>query len=166
MIGGAGIDGVTDMYFKPKDENFEDRISASFNKQDVMQTIGGQLIKVEPGEVHIALPFSERLTQQHGFIHAGILTTVVDSACGYAAWTLMDPEAEVLTVEYKVNFILPAIGNDFLAVGRVVKPGRTLTVCTGEVCVKNGSEYKTVAIMQATMMALYNKFREEHRLTS
>lgn len=145
------------MYFKAKDENFVNRIITSFKKQDVMQTIGGQLVKVEPGEIHIELPFSEKLTQQHGYIHAGILTTIVDSACGYAAWTLMDPEAEVLTVEYKVNFILPAKGKDFLAVGRVVKPGRTLTVCTGEVLVKDGSEYKTVAIMQATMMAIYNK---------
>lgn len=142
------------MYFKAKDENFANRINASFKKQDVMQTIGGQLVKVEPGEVHIELPFSETLTQQHGFIHAGILTTVVDSACGYAAWTLMEPEAEVLTIEYKVNFLLPAKGIHFLAVGRVIKPGRTLTVCTGEVLVKNGSEYKTVAIMQATMMAI------------
>ncbi|MBS3969458.1 MAG: PaaI family thioesterase [Clostridia bacterium] len=145
------------MHLRAKDENFVNRISASFKKQGVMQAIGGQLVKVEPGEVHIELPFSEKLTQQHGYIHAGILTTVVDSACGYAAWTLMDPEAEVLTIEYKVNFLLPAKGKDFLAVGHVVKPGRTITVCTGEVLVKNGSEYKTVAIMQATMMAISNK---------
>ncbi|MDW7650264.1 MAG: PaaI family thioesterase [Bacillota bacterium] len=145
------------MHFKARDEDFLTRITESFKKQTVMQTIQGQLVKVEPGEVHIKLPFSKKLTQQHGFIHAGILTTVVDSACGYAAWTLMDPEAEVLTVEYKVNFLLPAKGKEFLAVGRVVKPGRNLTVCTGEILVINGEECKTAAVMQATMMAIYNK---------
>ncbi len=142
------------MQYSPMDENFETRIRTSFEKQGIMHTIGGQLLKVEPGEVQIELPFSEALTQQHGFIHAGILTTIVDSACGYAASTLMPFASEVLTVEYKVNFISPAKGENFLAIGRVVKPGRSLTVCRGEVLVKDGSEYKTVVLMQTTMMTI------------
>jgi uncharacterized protein (TIGR00369 family) len=142
------------MRYSPMDENFETRIRASFEKQGIMHTIGGRLLKVEPGEVQIELPFSEALTQQHGFIHAGILTTIVDSACGYAASTLMPSESEVLTVEYKVNFISPAKGEKFLAIGRVVKPGRSLTVCRGEVLVQDGSEYKTVVLMQTTMMTI------------
>jgi uncharacterized protein (TIGR00369 family) len=142
------------MNFSAKDEGFVKRIRASFNKQDVMQTIGGKLIKIEPGEVHIELPYSDKITQHHGYIHAGIITTIVDNACGYAAWTLMDPASDVLTVEFKVNFLLPAKGTEFLAIGRVVKPGRTITVCTGEVFAIDGSAKKTVAIMQATMMSV------------
>ena len=145
------------MGYSPMDENFESRIRSSFEKQGIMHTIGGRLLKVEPGEVHIEFPFSEALTQQHGFIHAGILTTVVDSACGYAASTLMPAESEVLTVEYKVNFISPAKGVKFLSVGQVFKPGRNLTVCRGEVFVKDDSGYKTVVLMQTTMMTILTK---------
>jgi len=140
--------------YSPMDENYESRIRSSFEKQGIMQTIGGQLLKVEPEEVHIEFPFADALTQQHGFIHAGILTTVVDSACGYAASTLMPSESEVLTVEYKVNFISPAKGEKFIAIGRVFKPGRSLTVCSGEVLVKEESGYKTVVLMQTTMMTI------------
>lgn len=145
------------MPYIPMDEDFESRIRSSFEKQGIMHTIGGRLLKVEPGEVHIGFPFSDALTQQHGFIHAGILTTVVDSACGYAASTLMPAESEVLTVEYKVNFISPAKGEKFLAVGQVFKPGRSLTVCRGEVFAKDDSGYKTVVLMQTTMMTILTK---------
>lgn len=142
------------MQYLVQDDNYANRIRASFDKQGVMNTIGGKLVKVYPGEVHIKFPFSDNVTQQHGFVHAGILTTVVDSACGYAASTLMPADSEVLTIEYKVNFMSPAKGSKFLAMGRVLKPGRTITVCSGEVLTKDGSEYKTVVIMQATMMAV------------
>ncbi len=143
------------MQYTAADKNYADRIRASFDQQGVMHTIGGKLVKVEPGKVLIEFPFSNGITQQHGFVHAGILTTVVDSACGYAASTLMPADSEVLTIEYKVNFLSPAKGSEFLAVGKVLKPGRTITVCSGEVLAKNGSEYKTVVIMQTTMMAIF-----------
>ncbi len=144
------------MEFLAPDKNYAERIRASFQKQGVMNTIGGKLLKVEPGEVQIEFPFSDIVAQQHGFVHPGILTTVVDSACGYAASTLMPADSEVLSVEYKVNFLSPAHGSEFLAVGKVFKPGRTIMVCSGEVLAKNGSEYKTVALMQATMIAIFN----------
>lgn len=119
-----------------------------------MTTLGATLNHVSPGRVEIAMPFHEALTQQHGFLHAGIITTIVDSACGYAAYTLMPPDASVLTVEYHVNFLSPAQGTRFLARGTVIKAGRTLTVCNGEVLAWIGSEEKLIATMSATMMTL------------
>jgi uncharacterized protein (TIGR00369 family) len=136
----------------PPDPEFESRVRASFNNQQVMQAIGAKLVTVGCGEARIELPFSPELTQQHGYIHAGIIGTIVDSACGYAAYTLMPADSEVLTVEYKVNFLAPATGEKFVAIGRVIKPGRTLTVCAGEVWAYNQGEKKQVAVMQATMM--------------
>ena len=112
------------------------------------------MTEVSPGEVRIELPFSSAWTQQHGYIHAGIITTIADSACGYAAYTLMTSTVGILTVEYKVNLLSPARGERFIAVGKVIKPGRTLTVCGGEVfAVEKGGE-KLIATMQATMMAI------------
>jgi len=142
------------MKYEVFDVHYTERIRTSFEQQGIMATIGGRLIKVEPGEVLIEFPYAKAITQKHGFIHAGILTTVVDSACGYAASTLMPRESEVLTVEYKVNFLSPAQGTEFVAVGRVIKPGRTITVCVGEVMVKEQSGFKTIALMQATMMTI------------
>ena len=140
--------------FQPNDPNYESRIRNSFDKQEAMKTIGAKLVKVMPGEVHIEFTFMESLTQQHGYIHAGIITTVVDSACGYAAYTLMQPETEVLTIEYKVNFMLPAKGNRFKGVGRVLKPGRTITVCSGDVIAFNDGKENVVATMLATMISV------------
>lgn len=140
--------------FEPRDPNYEARVRASFERQRAMHTIGARLVRVEPGEVELELPFREDLTQQHGFLHAGIVTTIVDSACGYAALSVMEPDAAVLSVEYKVNLLAPAVGERMRAVGRVVKPGRTLVICTGEVvAVASGTE-SVVTIMQATMMAV------------
>jgi uncharacterized protein (TIGR00369 family) len=119
-----------------------------------MKTIGARLTKVAPGEVRIEIPFAEGLTQQHGFVHAGIVTAIVDNACGFAANTLMPAECEVLTVEYKVNFLSPATGETFVAIGKAVKPGSTLTVCTGEVWAHAEGGRKLIAVMQATMMAV------------
>ena len=119
--------------FQISDPNYESRIRNSFDKQEAMKTIGAKLVKVMPGEVHIEFSFMESLTQQLGYIHGGIITTVVDTACGYAACTLMPAESEVLTIEYKVNFMSPAKGNRFKGVGRVLKPGRNITVCSGDV---------------------------------
>ena len=122
-----------------------------------MRTLGVTLERVAPGEVDLIVPFRPDLTQQHGFLHAGIATAVVDSACGYAALSLMERGAAVLSVEFKVNLLAPARGHAFMALGRVVRAGRTLTVCTGEVrALPDGDtgDEVPVAIMQATIMAV------------
>ena|ERR1044072_1094421 len=140
--------------FDPVDPDFEIRVRSSFHLQQLMMTIGAEMTKVAPGEIHIEMPFSPALTQQHGYIHAGIITSIVDSACGYAAYTLMPAHSGVLTVEYKVNFLRPASGEKFVGIGRVIKPGRNLTVCLGEALAYEKGEGKLIAIMQATMMAV------------
>jgi uncharacterized protein (TIGR00369 family) len=112
------------------------------------------LISVAPGEVVIAVPFREDLTQQHGYLHAAIITAIADSACGYAAYTLMPAGAAVLTVEYKVNFLAPAAGRRFVAHGRVTKAGRTLTVTVGDVLAETEAAPRPVATMLATMMTV------------
>lgn len=133
-----------------------ERVRASFARQKVMATIGAVLRSVEPGKVEIQLPFSDRLTQQDGFLHAGITTTIVDSACGYAALSLMPPDSAVLTVEFKINLVAPARGALFVATGRVIKPGRTLTLCAGEVNAIDAltGKHTLVAVMQATLIRL------------
>jgi len=138
--------------FKPLDEDYESRIRSSFDQQQAMKTLKAKLIKVCPGEVQIELPLSQSLTQQHGYIHAGIITTIMDSSCGYAAYTLMPADSDVLTVEYKVNFLSPARGEKFIGIGKVLKAGRTLTVCSGEMLAFENSKVKAVALMQATMI--------------
>ncbi len=140
--------------FTPLDPNFEARVRKSFRLQRVMATIGAELTRVEAGAATIELPYREDLTQQHGYLHAGIVTAVVDNACGYAAFSLMPVGSNLLTVEYKVNFVAPAKGQRFIATGHVVKPGRTLYVCTGEVVAVDGEQQQTVTLMQATMMCL------------
>jgi uncharacterized protein (TIGR00369 family) len=122
-----------------------------------MNLIGAELVKVVPGEVEIQIPYRHDLTQQHGFLHAGIITTIVDSACGYAAFSLMPPDASVLTVEFKVNLLSPAKGELFVARGKVVKPGRTITVCSGEVFSMDDEEPKLLATMTATMIMLQGR---------
>jgi uncharacterized protein (TIGR00369 family) len=113
---------------------------------------------VDPGQTEIVLPFREDLGQQHGFIHAGIVTTIADSACGYAALSLMPPGVGVLTIEFKVNLLNPAEGVRFVARGQVVKPGRTLMVCTGEVTAeREDGTVRPVALMQATMMLVRDR---------
>ena len=129
------------------------RIAASFQAQGLMATLGAHLVHVAAGEVHIALPFDARLSQQQGFVHAGAITSVVDSACGYAALTRAPDHCEVVTAEFKTNFLRPAIGERFLAVGKVVSAGRQLAVCTGEVHAYAGAAApKMVALMQATVV--------------
>lgn len=143
--------------FEPQDPDFEARVRASFARQQVMATLGASITRVAPGEVEIQLPFRSDLTQQNGFLHAGIVTTILDSACGYAAFSLMPAGVNVLTVEYKVNLIAPAVGALFAARGRVVKPGRTITVCTGEVVAVQDGRERLVATMQATMMQIHHR---------
>lgn len=119
-----------------------------------METIGAVLTRVAPGEVDIEMPFNDSLTQQHGYLHAGILTTIADSACGYAALSLSPSGTEVLTVEYKVNFLEPARGPRFIARGRVVRPGRTVTVCTGSVHTVHNHAEVPAATMLATIIRM------------
>lgn len=147
------------MSWSPRDPGFAQRVRASFARQAVMQTLGAALDRVEPGEVDIALPFRADLTQQHGFLHAGVVTTVVDSACGYAALSLMQPEAAVLSVEYKVNLLAPAAGERFLARAVVIRSGRTLVVCRGDVFADpdDGGGGNLVATMLATMMTVVGR---------
>jgi uncharacterized protein (TIGR00369 family) len=140
--------------FTPADPDFAERVRASFARQRVMTTIGATLTSVAPGEVVIELPFREDLTQQHGFLHAGIVAAIVDSACGFAAFTLMPRDAAVLTAEYKVNFLAPAAGRRFVAYGRVTKAGRTLTVTAGDVVAETDAGPKAVATMLATVMTV------------
>src|SRR6185437_2032236 len=140
----------------PRDPNFDQRVRASFARQTIMATLGATIASVAPGEVVLELPFRQEHTQQHGFLHAGVVTTVMDSACGYAALTLMDPGAAVLSVEFKVNLLAPARGERFRATGRVVRAGRNVTVVTGEFHVV-GAENSLVAIMTGTMMSVRDR---------
>ena len=143
--------------FEPLNPNYKEHLMQGFASQRVMETIGAYLISVEPGQVDIGLDFREDLTQQHGYLHAGIVTTIADSACGFAAYSLMPMGSGVLTVEYKVNLLSPARGEKFIATGRVIKPGRTLTVCVGDVYAFEGEERRQIAMMQATMIRLAEK---------
>lgn len=140
--------------FEPRHPDFEARVRASFERQRVMALLGAEVQRVSPGEVVIRLPFRDDLTQQHGFLHAGVVTAIADSACGYAALSLMDAETGVLTIEYKVNLLNPAAGEYFTAVGRVTKPGRNVTVCTGDVYGHRDGGETHVATMLATMMTI------------
>jgi uncharacterized protein (TIGR00369 family) len=140
-----------------RDPAIERRVRDSFARQQFMATLGATLERVVPGEVLIAVPFHLALTQQHGFLHAGVAAALIDSACGYAALTLMEPGAGVMSVEFKVNLLAPAAGNRFVAVGRVVRAGRTLTVCAGELRAVQDDGEVSVAVMQATMMAVRDR---------
>ena len=140
--------------FEPLDPNYAARVRESFARQSFMRTIDARLGEVSPGEVIIELPFREDLTQQHGYLHAGILTAIVDTACGFAAMTLMPADGEVLSVEFKINLLAPARGERVSARGRVVRAGRTLTVCEGEAIAVTEGREKTVAAMLATMITL------------
>ncbi len=141
----------------PADPAFAARVRASFARQTLMTTIGATLVCIQPGTVEIAMPFRADLTQQHGFLHAGIITAIVDNSCGYAALSLMPSDTGVLTVEYKVNFMAPAAGERFIARGRVTKPGRTLTVCAGDVFAERDGAERLIATMLATMMAVRDR---------
>ena len=142
---------------KPKDPDFEARVRESFDRQKIMKLIGASLTKVEPGEVEVELPFRREITQQHGFLHAGVLTTILDTACGYAALTLMPADAAVVAVEFKVNLLSPANGERFFARARVIKSGKTLTVCSGDVFAERDGREKTVATMLGTMMTVLGR---------
>jgi uncharacterized protein (TIGR00369 family) len=146
------------MAFQPKDPNFAERVRASFARQRMMQTLGVEIVRIAPGEIELAMPYGAAFTQQHGFIHAGVIATVLDSACGYAAFSLMPAEAAVLTVEFKTNLLAPAKGERFLFRAHIVKPGRTLTVSDGRAfAIDGGGEERLVASMNGTLMAVYDR---------
>jgi uncharacterized protein (TIGR00369 family) len=140
--------------FEPRDLDFEARVRASFERQRVMHTLGIRIRALAPGRIELEMPFAADYTQQHGFIHAGIVTTALDSACGYAAFSLMDKDAAVLTVEFKTNLLAPARGEMFLFAAEVVKPGRTLTVCEAKAYAVSGGARKLIATMTGTLMAV------------
>jgi uncharacterized protein (TIGR00369 family) len=139
---------------QPQDPHYAERVRASFGRQGAMTTIGAQLVCVEPGAVTIELPWAAGLTQQHGFLHAGIVAAALDSACGYAGSSLMPADAGVLTIEYKINLLAPAQGQRFRMSGQVLKPGRTISVSEGRAfAIDNGRE-KLIATMTATLMTV------------
>jgi uncharacterized protein (TIGR00369 family) len=145
--------------FSAADADFGERVRESFARQQLMHTLGASLMRVEPGIVEIELPYRTDLTQQHGFLHAGVVAAVLDSACGYAAFSLMPADAAVLSVEFKVNLLAPARGDRLLARAEVKRAGRTVTVCTADAFAFTGEQSKVVATMLATMMCV--RGREE-----
>ena len=132
-----------------------ERVRGSFDRQGMMATLGVEVITVEPGRVQLALRHDDRFIQQHGFLHAGAVASVLDTACGYAAYTVMPPESAVLTATYTINLLAPAAGQRFAMTGEVVRAGRTLVVCRGE-AFADGSQ-RPFAVMQATMTAVYSR---------
>lgn len=133
---------------------FEERVRASFGRQRFMETLGAVLTRIDAGAVEIAMPYRPELTQQHGFVHAGVAATILDNASGYAAFSLMPADVAVLTVEYKINLLRPAQGEQLIARARVVRAGHTLTVCAGDAYMQTGAGEKVVATMLATIIAI------------
>jgi uncharacterized protein (TIGR00369 family) len=143
--------------FVPPDPDYQARVRASFGRQAAMRLIGARLSALRPGYCAIELPFREDLTQQHGYVHAGIIGAIVDTAGGYAGFTLFPADASVLTVEYKLNLLAPAAGERLVAEAEVVKPGRTLAITRGEVYAEADGKRTLCAIMQQTLIVLAGK---------
>ena len=143
--------------FQPQSPDFAARVRDSFARQGIMALIGARLTRVEPGLVEIEVPYRDDLTQQHGFFHAGVTSTIGDSAGGYAAFSLFPADASVLTTEFKINLLAPAEGEVLRAVGRVVKPGRTLTVAEVEVFAVAAGTERLCAKMLETLMCLHGR---------
>src|SRR3954466_6491145 len=140
--------------FEPKNPDFRKVAAETFARQQAMRTLGITIARLEPGEVDLAMAYSSDFTQQNGFIHAGIITAGLDSACGIAAFTLMPEGSDILTVEFKTNLLAPAKGERFVFRGVVVKPGRTLTVCDGRAYAEQDGVETLIATMTGTLMAL------------
>jgi uncharacterized protein (TIGR00369 family) len=151
------MSGETTAAFAAQAADYAARVRASFGRQRFLQAIGARLVRVAPGEVEIELPWRADLTQQHGFAHAGVITALADTACGYAAFTLMPAGAGVLSVEYKINLLAPGRGDRLLARGRVLRPGRTLTVCMADVIAQAGGRDSLVATLLGTMMTVRDR---------
>lgn len=143
---------------KAVDPDYEARVRDSFARQKMMRTIGAELTRVSPGVVEIEMPFSDALTQQHGFLHAGVISTALDSACGYAAYSMMPADAAILTIEFKINLLSPGKGERFLFRGEVTKPGRTIMVTDGRAYAVDGEgEARMIATMTGTMMTVLGR---------
>jgi len=143
--------------FTPAFAGYAARVRASFSRQGAMALIGADLVAVEPGYCAIALTPRPEVSQQHGYVHAGIVATIVDAAGGYAGYTLFPEDASVLTVEFKLNLLAPATGDRLVAEGRVIKPGRTLAITQGEVYAERAGVRTRVALMQQTLMVMHGK---------
>jgi uncharacterized protein (TIGR00369 family) len=140
--------------FIPKDKQYEAKVKDSFESQQVMETVGARVLGIMPGQVELEFGYHTKLTQQHGFIHAGIVSTVLDSTCGYAAFSLIPKDTSVLTIEFKINLFSPAQGEKFIAIGKVKKAGRTITVCVGYLFAVSNNQRKLVATMTGTLMTI------------
>lgn len=147
--------------FEPKNPDYRAVTTASFNRQTAMRTLGISIDRLEPGEVDLSMAYSPDLAQQNGFVHAGILTAGLDSACGFAAFTLMHAGSDVLTVEFKTNLLAPAKGERFTFRAHVVRPGRTLTVCEARAFAEQDGVERLVATMTGTLIALNPKVANE-----
>lgn len=134
---------------------FEQKITESFNKQGLMQTLGAQIDSISKGSVILSCAFKEGLSQQHGYFHAGVMSSLADTACGYAALSVMPEDADVLSVEFKINMLRPAKAERILAIGTVFKPGRTLVICEG--LITDAAQETIFAKMQATMIVMHNQ---------
>jgi len=143
--------------FEPRNPDFDARVRDSFERQKVMHTLGIRIADLSAGHIVLEMEHSDALTQQHGFLHAGVVSTALDSACGYAAFSLMPAEAAVLTAEFKINLLNPADGTRFRFVADVVKPGRTLTICEARAYALKGQDETLVAMMTGTLMALVGR---------
>ena len=143
--------------FQPASPDYREQVIESFGRQAVMETMNVSLSEIEPGGVVLEFPYQASLTQQHGFIHAGVVSTVLDSACGYAAFSLMPDDAAVLTIEFKVNLLSPAQGDKFRAVGKVKKAGRNITVTEADLYACSDKGEKLVASMTGTIMAVFGR---------
>jgi uncharacterized protein (TIGR00369 family) len=143
--------------FKPTDPQFRSRVEANFNQQQVMKTLGVKIVNVQTGEIELIMLYVAAYTQHHGFIHAGIIATALDSAYGHAAFTLVPDDTAMLTVEFQINLLASARGERFIFRGNVVKPDRTITACEGQAFAVDGGEEKLVATMTDTMMALFER---------
>jgi uncharacterized protein (TIGR00369 family) len=143
--------------FEPADPDFAARVRDSFGRQPFMELIGARITALAPGFCEITVDYRRALTQQHGFVHGGVLASIADSAAGYAAFSLMPAEASILTVEYKLNLLRPGQGEAMIARGRVLKPGRTLTVVQSDVFARGGSGEAQVVSSLQTLMCLLGK---------
>jgi uncharacterized protein (TIGR00369 family) len=149
---------MNSMAFTPQNPDFDRRVRESFALQQVMATLGIEIARLAPGEIELTMPYASAYTQQHGFMHAGIVATALDSACGYAAFSLMSANAGILTVEFKISLMAPAKGRRFVFQAQVLKPGKTLTFCEASARAEDeNGETRVVASMTATLMAIYDR---------
>ncbi|CAN5347935.1 PaaI family thioesterase [soil metagenome] len=140
--------------FQIRDPDYDARVRRNFASQQAMATLGVSLVRVEPGKLELQMPYDAKFSQQNGFLHAGAISAALDTACGLASYTLMPAQADILTVEFKINLLAPAKGQTFRFVGNVVKPGRTLVIAEGHAFASEDGREKLIATMSATMMTM------------